>query len=282
MEDWFEEKFELEKGRTITIKIKDKLFENKSKFQFIEVYDTVPFGKMLVTDGIIMLTQFDNYAYHEMITHVPITIHGSPKKILIVGGGDGGTLTEVLKYPFVESVTLCEIDPYIIQASRSYFPEFNECWKDQRLSLVFEDANEYVKKKLDNCFDVIIVDSSDPIGMAEVLFEKEFYDNVYRILNPYGVMSAQMESIYYHKDFIQSKVNLCNTIFDKALYYYTLIPTYPSGTIGFIAGFKNYTGITPNIEVTPKEIKYYTKDIHESSFILPKFAESLNSKRYTL
>jgi len=162
---------------TFTLKNPEPLVKVKSPFQKIEVFATEAFGNMLVNDGIVMLTQFDNHAYHEMIAHVPLFAHPNPKRVLIVGGGDGGTLTEVLKHDGVEEVIMCEIDKKVVDVSKKYFPELTQSFKDPRATVVYEDAAKYVKNKKDY-YDIIIVDSSDPIGPAVVLFQKQFYQDV--------------------------------------------------------------------------------------------------------
>jgi len=279
MKKWFEENFEIDKGRTIKIEIKNLLYSYKSKFQFIEIYDTIPFGKMLVTDGIIMLTQYDNYAYHEMITHVPMTIHNNPKKVFIVGGGDGGTLTEILKYDCIEEIIICEIDKEIIKICREFFPEFSDSWDDPRVKIIIDDAKDFVSLQPDNYFDIVIVDSSDPINIAIPLFENKFYKDIHRVLSNKGIVSSQMESLYYHLDFISDKVYMCKNIFRNVYYYFTLVPTYPSGIIGFILGLKGDDNIIPKVCID-YDLKYYTESIHKSSFVLPKFAEFLNEKHF--
>jgi len=267
----FTEDFEVGSGRTVQIDIKKELYSAKTDFQEIAVLDTVPYGRMLTLDGIIQLTQFDNHAYHEMITHVPMQLTNA-KKVLIIGGGDGGVLKEVIKYNSVEEVVLCDIDPEVTTISKEYFEEFRAAFKDSRANVIHEDAAKYVKEKKDY-FDVVLIDSSDPIGPAVVLYEQEFYQNIYNSMSKNGIMSCQMESMYYHHDFIKEKITTQREIFNSAEYYYTMIPTYPGGSIGFSLCKKSdssdeKTGLDEKIL---DELKYYTKEIHDASFILPKF-----------
>ena len=267
----FTEDFEVGSGRTVQIDIKKELYSAKTDFQDIAVLDTVPYGRMLTLDGIIQLTQFDNHAYHEMITHVPMHLTKA-KKVLIIGGGDGGVLKEVIKYEGVEEVVLCDIDPEVTTISKEYFEEFRAAFEDKRAIVIHEDAAKYVQEKKDY-FDVVLIDSSDPIGPAVVLYEQAFYQNVYNAMTKDGIMSCQMESMYYHHDFIKEKITTQREMFKSAEYYYTMIPTYPGGSIGFSLckkgeALREKTGLD---EKGLDELKYYTKEIHDASFVLPKF-----------
>jgi len=254
------------------IKIKNPLEVLKSDYQVISVYETEHFGKMLVTDGCVMLTQYDNFAYHEMIAHVPINAHPNPEKVLIVGGGDGGTLKEVLKHQSVKEVVLCEIDEQVIAISKKYFPEFRQGFSDQRVQIVIDDAAHYIKGKK-GYFDVICVDSPDPLGSAVVLFERKFFQDLVQALHENGIAVAQMESMFYHGDLVNNVQQFTKQLFKHVLYYYTLVPTYPSGTIGFLFFSKKYD---PFECFNPKKVKidglhYYNDTVHTASFQLPQF-----------
>ncbi|MBN1549301.1 polyamine aminopropyltransferase [Candidatus Babeliales bacterium] len=272
----FMENFELTRGATLAIEIEGDgpLEKVVSPFQTIEVYQTKPFGKMLVNDGVIMLTQYDNYAYHEMIAHVPLMSHPYPKRVLIVGGGDGGTLKEVLKHGCVEEVVLCEIDEEVINICKRHFPELTKAYNDPRVTIVIDDAAAYVATKKDY-FDVICVDSTDPIGPGIVLFEVPFYENMRDALTEDGIAVAQGESMYYHRDAIKGWVDRNKSIFPISLYYYTVMPTYPSGTIGFLFCSKKYRPLEytcedwfeQRVKALP-DLHYYTEDVHAASFML--------------
>lgn len=275
---WFRENFELDKGRSLHIAYKDILTVQQSKYQEIRVYDTFPFGKMLTLDGVIMLTEADNHAYHEMLVHVPMFSHPSPKTVLIVGGGDGGALKEILKHPTVERTVICEIDEDVIKVCREYFPGLADAYDDPRVELIVGDAAEYIASQ-DNMFDVICVDSSDPVGPAEVLFQKPFYQNLSQALTDEGIAVTQSESMYYHLDFIKSLMTQNREFFKILRYYFTMIPTYPSGTIGFSFCSKKFDPIKADInsatvnKVGP--LKYYHPDIHKAAFVLPGFAKDI-------
>lgn len=254
------------------IKIKNPLEVRKSDYQTISMYETEHFGKMLVTDGCVMLTQYDNFAYHEMIAHVPMNAHPNPEKILIVGGGDGGTLKEVLKHQSVKEVVLCEIDKEVIAISKKYFPEFRLGFSDPRVEIIIDDAACYIKGK-NNYFDVICVDSPDPIGSATVLFEREFFENIKQALHEGGIAVAQMESMFYSADLIVNIQQFTKQLFKHVLYYYTLVPTYPSGTIGFLFFSKKYDPFEcfnlKKVEID--DLQYYNNAVHTASFQLPQF-----------
>lgn len=247
----------------------------KSPYQEIEVYKTDQFGNMLVIDDIIMLTQFDNFAYHEMITHVPLIAHPNPKRVLIVGGGDGGTAQQILKHPGVQEVVLCDIDQKVIDVSKKYFPELATCFDDPRLTVVAQDASQYIKTK-ENYFDVICVDSTDPIGPGEALFELEFYQDMHRALTEDGIAVTQSEAMFYNSDFIAGLYKQNKELFAYASYYYTMIPTYPSGSIGFSFCSKKYDPFekvdSERIAALP-DLQYYHTGMHLTSFVLPTFLQ---------
>lgn len=271
--DWFTETSESSQGRQVQVAYTEKLDSFQSDFQHVEIYETVAFGKMLVLDGAIQLTEYDHFAYHEMIVHVPMNAHPNPKKVLIVGGGDGGALAEVIKYPTVESIVLCEIDSAVIELSRKHFPEFNKAFDDKRVTINLGDAAQYIKEKT-NVFDVIIVDSSDPVGHAEVLFGETFYRDVFAALTPDGIAVSQSESMYYHRDFIAKLLHQNKKIFPVCDYYFSLVPTYPSGTIGFLFCSKKQSPLAQlSMQRTQqlKGLRYYSEAIHRSSFALPVF-----------
>ncbi|MEM5793283.1 MAG: polyamine aminopropyltransferase [Candidatus Aenigmatarchaeota archaeon] len=273
---WYEEKLELKRGVALKIKIENILCSHQSKFQKIEVFETKPFGRMLVIDGIVMLTEADEFCYHEMITHVGMCVHPKPENVLIIGGGDGGTVREVLKHPEVKKVDLCEIDEDVIRISKKFFPNVSKSLTDKKVNIKNKDGAEFVK----DCkgkYDIIIVDSTDPIGPGKTLFEEEFYKNVYKSLKDDGIAIAQCESIFYHLDFISKTSEVLKKIFPIFSYYYTLIPTYPSGMIGFAFCSKKYHPIKDfKMEKVNrlKNLRYYNPETHKSSFSLPNFAKT--------
>lgn len=272
MDKWFEEKLELEAGRVMKIEYSRKLESVTSPYQKIEVYDTKPFGKMLVHDDVIMLTEFDEANYHEMIAHVPLCIHPGAKNVLVIGGGDGGTVREILKHPEVESVHLCEIDREVVRVSRRHFPQISSGFDDTRVEAFYQDGAEFVRQRK-NHYQVIIVDSSDPIGPAEVLFQETFYRDMFNALTPDGIVVTQSESFLYHQDIIESLVSFNRRIFPIYEYYYTLVPTYPSGVIGFSFCSKKFHPLR-NFQQENchhlEGLRYYNQEIHRAAFALPE------------
>jgi spermidine synthase len=273
---WFEEKISRPTKSTLRIKIKNMLWSEKSAFQNIAVFETVGLGRMLVLDGIIMLTEFDEFAYHEMIVHVPLMTHPDPRDVLIIGGGDGGTVREVVKHPGVEHVHLCEIDRRVVEVSREFLPGLSEGLDDPRVECFFEDGAALAAERK-NSYDVIIVDSSDPIGPAEVLFKEKFYRDMHDALRDGGIVVTQCESFFYHTNFIAGILNFVKSIFPVYGYYSTNVPTYPSGVIGFAFCSKKHHPLRSYDQaraVSLPNLKYYSPEMHRSAFVLPRFATS--------
>jgi spermidine synthase len=239
--------------------------------------ETEKLGKILVIDGITMLTEFDEHAYHEMIAHVPLSVHPKPARILIIGGGDGGTAREVLKHPEVQSVHICEIDKEVVNACRLHLPSLASSFDDSRVDIFYEDGAKYVHDHEDD-YDVIIVDSTDPLGPGQILFQRPFYEDLKKCLGEDGIAVTQCESFYLHQHVIRGVHAFARDLFKKLGYYYTLIPTYPSGVIGFFFCSMRYDPITDVDEGKTDrlvDLKYYTPQLHHAAFALPRFASNL-------
>jgi len=274
-EIWIEEKLEIKNGRALKVRITKSLEKIKSEFQEIEVVESQSFGKILLIDGVIMLTEADEFCYHEMIAHVPLCVHPKAQKVLVIGGGDGGTVREILKHDNVKEVDVCEIDEKVIEISKRHFPYLAISFNAPRVKIYCEDGNKFIKDHKDE-YDIIIVDSSDPIGPAEVLFRREFYEAMYQALKNNGIVVTQAESFFYHKKIIKSLFSFIKDIYPISEYYYTLVPTYPSGVIGFTFCSKKYHPISDfNQQEALKltDLRYYNKDIHKAAFILPNFVQ---------
>ena len=272
---WIEEKLEIKNGRALKVRITKSLEKVKSEFQEIEVVESESFGKILLIDGIIMLTDADEFCYHEMITHIPLCVHPKAQKVLVIGGGDGGTVREILKHDSVNEVDVCEIDEKVIEISRRHFPYLANSFNDPKVKVYCEDGNKFIKNHKDE-YDIIIVDSSDPVGPAEVLFRREFYEAMYQALKNNGIVVTQAESFFYHKKIIKSLFSFIKEIYPISEYYYTLVPTYPSGIIGFTFCSKKYHPIQDFNEteiLKLNDLKYYNKKIHKASFALPAFVQ---------
>ncbi|RHY24289.1 hypothetical protein DYB30_008440 [Aphanomyces astaci] len=276
---WFSETEAMWPGQKFCLAQEEVLFHGKSDFQDVLVFKSETYGNVLVLDGVIQATERDEFAYQEMITHLPLYSHANPKSVLIVGGGDGGVAREVAKHSGVEKIVMCEIDPKVTEVSRKYLPKMSASLEDPRLTLLFQDAAEYLRSGECGKFDVIIVDSSDPVGPAEVLFRSEFYENLKNALNPNGIVSTQGECLWLHLDLIADVLGRVGQFFPTVQYAYTTIPTYPSGQIGFVL-----CSLDDSVDALnkPKRIvdakaaetlEYYTSKVHEAAFVLPAFAE---------
>lgn len=274
MDLWFQDSIEFGHGCTLHIRIKNVLYHARSKYQEIAIMETEKLGRILVIDGITMLTEFDEHAYHEMISHVPLLVHPRPSRVLIIGGGDGGTAREVLKHPEVEQVHVCEIDEDVVSSCMAHLPGLASSFNDPRVKVFYEDGARFVAERPDS-YEVIIVDSTDPIGPGQILFQREFYENMKTSLSKEGIAVTQCESIYLHQQVIEDVFSFARHLYPKLGYYYTLVPTYPSGLIGFF-----FCSLTHDFtrEIDPrrveqlKDLKYYTPQIHRASFVLPRFA----------
>lgn len=232
---WFTETASMWPGQRFSLALKNYseesiLYHEKSEFQDILVFRSAQYGKVFVIDGILQLTERDEFAFHEMMVHLPLFSHVNPKHVLIVGGGDGVCLREVCRHPEVEKVTLVEIDPMVLQASKDFLkivpPELLD-GSDPRVEIIHADAAEFLKEERNyNRFDVILADTLDPIGPAESLFEPEFYDKMHHALKSSGLICIQGESFFIHLDLISDLLSVCNDLFDSAEYATTMAPRY--------------------------------------------------------
>jgi len=273
MELWYTEMQTPSLG--ITCKAKRTLHTEKTRYQELALLETEHFGRMLVLDGAIQTTIEDEFVYHEMITHIPLFTHGNARKVLVVGGGDGGTIREIVKHDSVEKAVLVEIDRRVVEISKEYLPEISCELENEKVEVLFEDGINYVRSHK-NDFDVIIVDSTDPVGPAVELFEVDFYRAVFEALKEDGIFVAQTESPFVNKDFIKSIFNKVKSVFPITRLYTCQVPTYPSGYWSFTMGSKKYDPLKTDISSIPQiDTRYYTPKMHRASFVLPKFAMDL-------
>ena len=269
MSIWFTE--ELHPYYRKGIRIKRILADEQTQYQHLQFVETEFFGNAMILDGIIQLTERDNMGYHEMIVHVPMLAVGKPKRVLIVGGGDGGSLRQVLRYDSVEEAVVCELDQRVVDLSREHFAaSFGDPWSDPRSKLLVRDAFGYLKENPGQ-FDVIISDTTDPIGMAERLFSDKFQKLMVRALAPGGAAATQCEQPYFDTELIKTIYRSAKSLTKNPAYYYANIPTYPGGGIGFM-----YVSDTPweNGLKTPYpsgKNKYINPEIHKAAFALPEF-----------
>lgn len=271
---WFMEKNPQWAGQANCLEVKEVLHHERTKFQDLMVFDSTTWGRVLVLDGVIQFTTNDEMSYQEMMAHLALYSHPDPKKVLIIGGGDGGVLREVCKHDCVEQVTLVDIDEGVVTASKKFFPNMACGFDNARAKVIIGDGVAFAEKEEDNTWDVIIVDSSDPVGPAEKLFSPEFYDNVYRILNTTGVVCSQGECLWVHADLIKEMLENHAKKFSSAQYASIQTPTYPSGQIGMFLATKGLPGgcSEPARKVDlDDELRYYSADLHRASFALPAF-----------
>lgn len=267
------------KGLKLSFEIKKKLVRTKSKFQLIEIFETYSHGKLMALDKKIMLTEKDEFVYHEAIAHTSIFSAINPKKILVIGGGDGGTVQQCLKHKYIEQIDLCEIDDEVIKLSRKFLPTLAKSLSNRRVNIYAEDGLKFLKdKKRKSYYDVIIVDSTDPVGMAAKLFGKSFFESVKEALKENGILCTQCESPFFFEDTI-TKVNHClKKMFNNIKHFSAPVSTYPSGYWSFViasdADLKFNIG---NYNLLKGEIKckYYNQEIHSASFMLPNFFKKL-------
>jgi spermidine synthase len=262
----------------LTLKV-DRIIEStESPFQRIDVLDTKQYGKILVLYGSLMAAEKDNNAYNEMITHVPLFAHPNPKKVLIIGGGDCGALTEVLKHPEVEQCTMCEIDKMVVDVSKRHFPELTKGLSDSRARVIYDDGKAFIENSNEK-FDVVILDLSDPIGPAVELFQKSFYETVFSKLNDDGIMVPQTESPYFHEDSTRAVHQSLKTIFPIVKAYTAFMPIYPSAYWSFAFCSKKYDPLKSFDESRWTKLglstKYYNAEVHRGAFALPQWVKKI-------
>ncbi|KAK9266984.1 hypothetical protein L1049_019307 [Liquidambar formosana] len=272
-------------GEAHSLKVENILYKGKSEYQEILVFESTAYGKVLVLDGIVQLTEKDECAYQEMIAHLPLCSIQSPKTVLVVGGGDGGVLREISRHSSVELIDICEIDKMVIDVSRKFFPELYVGFEDPRVKLHIGDAAEFLRNVPKGKYDAIIVDSSDPVGPAQELVEKPFFETTARALRPGGVLCSMAESMWLHTHLIEDMISICRETFKGSVRYaWASVPTYPSGVIGFLVcstegppvDFMNPVNPIEKLEGALKhrrELRFYNSDIHSAAFALPSFVK---------
>ncbi|MDD3364505.1 MAG: polyamine aminopropyltransferase [Syntrophomonas sp.] len=254
-------------------KTTETLRVEQTPFQHLAVIETEQFGRMLLLDGMVMTTDKDEYVYHEMITNIALNSHPNPKNVLIIGGGDGGALREVVRHPQVEKGTLVEIDEKVIDASRQYFPQLSCSFEDPKALVVVEDGIKYVKDRK-NEFDIIMVDSTEPVGPAVALFSTEFYQQCFEALKDDGMLVVQSESPFYNANVIKQAFGGIKQVFPITKLYLANIPTYPSGLWSFTIGSKKHDPENL-INKNDYDLKYYNEGIHQAAFKLPSFVRNI-------
>ncbi|MCL0032690.1 polyamine aminopropyltransferase [Peptococcaceae bacterium] len=259
----------------LSLQALDVLHTEKTEYQHLAIVDTMPFGRVLFLDGIIQTTVKDEFVYHEMITHPALNTHGNPKNVLVIGGGDGGAIREILKYPTVEKATLVEIDEKVVKYSKKYLPEISFALDDPKVEVRFEDGIKHVAGHK-GVYDVITVDSPDPIGPAVGLFARDFYQNIFEALTDDGIFVAQTESPWFNRDLIARVYKDISSIFPITRLMLAYIPSYPGGMWSFTMGSRKYDPLDFDESKFPGyKTRYYTPKIHKAAFVLPPFVEEL-------
>jgi spermidine synthase len=273
MELWYTEK--QTPNLSYSCKITRTLHTEQTRYQDLAVVDTLQFGRMLVLDGMVMTTEVDEFVYHEMISHIALNTHPNPKRVLVVGGGDGGAIREIIKHSSVEEAVLAEIDPRVVEVSQEYLPSIAGALTNPRVTLALGDGVEHVRQNKDK-YDVILIDSTEPIGPAVGLFGREFYQDVYEALKPDGIMVAQSESPFVNPDVIQMIHRNLKGVFPLKYLYLASIPTYPSGLWSFTLASKQYDPLKVALaQIKPLDTKYYSPELHFGAFKLPQFVADL-------
>ncbi len=266
----------------LTIGLKKLLFAKQSEYQLVEVYETDTWGNLMTIDGMVMLSERDEFVYHEMISHVAMFTHPNPKRVLIIGGGDGGTAREVLKHSSVEHVDMVEIDQTVVEASKLYFAGVGD-FENPKLNVLYEDGIAFVKNVKDP-YDVIIIDGSDPVGPAEGLFEKDFYQFCLDALNDDGVLTAQTESPWVESYYPSMKkvFRALDELFEVSKMYLSYIPLYPAGMWSMACATKGEdplsSEVTKRIRSNPElleSLNYYNEEVHFGAFALPNFVKKI-------
>lgn len=278
MELWFHERSTAEVK--LSIKVDKHLYSEQSEFQRIDIFESNEFGRFLTLDGYMMMTEKDEFIYHEMITHVPMAVHPNPRKVLVIGAGDGGVVRELTRYQQIEHIDMVEIDEKVVEACKNYLPLTASKLDDERVHIHYEDGLKFVRS-CENQYDLIIVDSTDPFGPGEGLFTKEFYGNCYKALREDGIMVNQHESPFYAEDraAMQRAHQRIIDCFPISRVYQAHIPSYPSGHWLFGFASKKYQPLADLNQEDWKQLgiktRYYNPNLHRGSFALPTYVEEL-------
>ena len=257
----------------LSLRVSEVLLNVKSPYQDILLVETGEYGRMMILDGAIQITERDEFCYSEMMAHVALSSHPDPRRVLIVGGGDGGVLREVLRHKSVEKATLIDIDEEVINASKRFLPTISAALEDPRADVKPMDAMVYIKAAKEE-FDVAIVDSTDPVEFAAGLFESPFYRDIHNALKKDGMVVAQTESPFTDRNVVLDAFREMSSVFPVVRMYWGAMPTYPSGMWTYTVGSKNADPSAP-LRPAPEGTRYYTSDIHRASFVLPPFVIDL-------
>lgn len=278
MDFWFSE--QQTPDVKLSIRVDKQLYSGHSDFQRIDIFESPEFGRFLTLDGYMMLTEKDEFIYHEMITHVPLAVHPHVRDVLVIGAGDGGVIRELTRYPEIQHIDMVEIDSQVVEVCKTYLPKTACSLDDPRLNITYEDGLKFIRNCHD-CYDLIIVDSTDPFGPGEGLFTREFYGNCYKALRDDGIMINQHESPFYTEDAIACQRAHARIVasFPISRVYQAHIPTYPSGHWLFGFASKKYHPLkhldAARWDARGLKCRYYTTTLHRGAFYLPAYVEEM-------
>ena len=264
-------------GSGIFFRARRRLLSEKTPYQKMEIYETASHGRVLFLDGLVQTTEKDEFFYHEMLVQPALMAHPQPRDVLIIGGGDGGTLREVLRHP-VGSAVLVEIDERVIAACRKHFPGLSASFGDKRAEVVIGDGNRYVRETIRQ-FDVILVDSSDPVGPSAVLHQENFYEALKRRLRPGGIIASQAGAPLFYLEHLFEKRVFLEKMFAFARYYLGPVPTYPGGLWCYAFLSDRVDPLRRLRRDVPAKLKYYNAEVHRAAFALPEFLKETPARR---
>ncbi len=276
MELWYTE--EQTENVRFSLKVKEHLFSGQSDFQKVDVFDTYEYGRLMTLDGLVMVTEKDEFIYHDMIVHTAMAVNPAIKRVLVIGGGDGGTVRELMRYSNIEMVDMIEIDQMVCDVARDFFPTISGDLDNPRVKLAYEDGVAFMRGK-ENIYDLIIIDSTDPVGPGEGLFSTEFYSDCFHALTANGILVNQNESPVYEqfaKEAIRANAKLRN-LFPIVEVYQAQIPTYPSGYWLFGFASKKFHPVADLKAEAWNDFgiktKYYNTELHRGAFALPNYVK---------
>lgn len=269
---------EVYRGNTqFSLRVVKTLLREQTEFQEILIADTHAWGRVMFIDGVVMLTERDEFIYHEMLTHVPLSAHPRPKHVLVIGGGDGGTVREILKHD-PEHVDLVEIDRAVVDRSRELLPFTADCLSDSRVAIHYEDGAAWVKAHA-GAYDAVIVDSTDPVGPGKVLFEQPFYEDCRAALKPGGVFANQAEGPMFEPDLVRGIFRELGKVFPHCAPYMAMTPSYPMGT--WCLGYASVDVSVEEARAAGRraqrhlDTRYYNPELHGAAFALPTYVRNL-------
>ena len=256
----------------VGVEADEQLFSKQSEYQLVEVFKTKGFGRVLTIDGLFMTSERDEHFYHEMLVQPPLNTAPAIERVLVIGGGDGGTVREVLSHKEVENVVMVEIDSVVVEASKKFLPSIGTAWEDPRLDVRIADGIEYIKNAPDNSFDVVLLDHSDPVGPAEGLFNVAFYRQCKRVLTDKGVFAMQSESPLLQRETFLEIGKTLSEVFPTVKPYFSFVPLYGLGGWSFTFASSDVSPtdiVDARVSYQEDRCKHYNRDIHRGAFALP-------------